>query len=529
MRKLLSPAFSLLTVTGGHFLNRRLDLGLLFFVLLLSLAAGASYAIPMLLWLSGPDDPALEGGALVLVAYGLMGVAASLWFASAAVSYLKAGEAAGRPPLGRAGLFGSVLAVLLSVLTLLWIGTVGMGYLQFAALNHQVSGDHDEPDTEQKVSFRLLPKFFHQNVRFGGTWVPMETLESMPGGTAFLSGRIRFEEEPAVGVTLRMVFSGRYVSDQVVTDDHGMFTLAVPPGKWTLNRIEIDGWRGRPPAGSFTVLGGPNPTLASAMYHEGPPFRSDGVELVATPAPQPLPDLDLVIRKDLQLQWPDGEGQEASRGKSRISWEAREGANLYQVQLHRMEVDGTTTSYFPVAWINTAESGVPLSAFPTARDESGQANQYAVRVFAFDEGGELLSVSNRFHHDHSLVLRGESVMKTEELRTIPDFAGLPADDLNEQMEMRYRDKKRLAAARTLLSEGLTEAARTLVDRVESPTLAQERLTVSAMFLAADGRCDEARMLLEKVDEQRGSACLPEFYSERCGEKSDSRPSPGHRD
>jgi hypothetical protein len=48
MRRTLSPLFSLFTVVGGHFLNRRLDLGLLYFVLLLSVPTVSAMILPAL-------------------------------------------------------------------------------------------------------------------------------------------------------------------------------------------------------------------------------------------------------------------------------------------------------------------------------------------------------------------------------------------------------------------------------------------------------------------------------------------------
>lgn len=85
MRKILSPMFSLLTVVGGHFLNRRLDLGLLFFALLL-LAGLATFSImSLLLWALVPDLQAIGGPIMRRAVYGLTTAIAVLWLASSPV------------------------------------------------------------------------------------------------------------------------------------------------------------------------------------------------------------------------------------------------------------------------------------------------------------------------------------------------------------------------------------------------------------------------------------------------------------
>ena len=47
-----------------------------------------------------------------------------LLLGSVIVSYVKAGEVSTRPPIGKAGVVGSVLAVVFSLFILAWIGTL---------------------------------------------------------------------------------------------------------------------------------------------------------------------------------------------------------------------------------------------------------------------------------------------------------------------------------------------------------------------------------------------------------------------
>lgn len=259
------------------------------------------------------------------------------------------------------------------------------------------------------------------------------------------------------------------------------------------------------------------------MYHDGPDFRSNGVHLEATTVP--TPGLDLIIQPDVTMQWPSVQNRVVDVGRSTISWDAFAGADRYQLQLHRTEKDGDSTSYFPVAWVNTIDTQIPLSGFETVRGKQGGDSEDAVRVFAFNGNGELLSTSGRFFNGPSFVLRGETIVETDELRSLDNLSERTPNELHDQFETRRRDKKRLAAARTLMAEGMADAASVIVDRVESPSLMDEKTVIMAMILAGNGRCEEARTLLDVANNKRGRECYPAIFTERCETASatDARP------
>jgi hypothetical protein len=507
---------SLFTLVGGHFFNRRLDLGLLYLVLLLVVALGSTFIFPAL-WFLAYNEQAWEGSVAGLVVIGMAVSMGLLLLTSLVVSFIEAGEALDRPPLGKVGVVAAVLATLLSIFVVYQVGVLGKEYARFVEFDHTIVAREGKEEAASSSSITIRSSFFHEMVRFGGKWIPEERLDPLPEGAAFITGRIRFEGGPVVGATLKMVINRRFLSKEITTDDQGRFVLGIPDGEWTVNRIEIDSWPDRPRGGSFTVTGGPNPVLSESMYHAGPSYESKGLTLTATSEPVPLPELELRINSNVQVLWPQGSRQPVEMENGTISWEVLEGADRYQLQLHKVERDGRSTSYFPTAWINTEDTEVPVSSFQTVSDETKTENEYAVDVYAFDAEGELLAGSSRFFADRSLLLKGRQVVSTHDFEGLVGLPDMSKEEFQESMEQAHKDKQRLRAADTLLREDLLDAARTLVERVKSESLEERKLRTQGMILAAEGRCEEARTKLEAANENREKPCFPEFFTERCDE------------
>jgi hypothetical protein len=448
----------------------------------------------------------------------MMGI---LVVSSMIVSYRTAGEAKERPKLGKAGVVAALLAVLLSLLFLFRTGVLGMQYAALAEYDYVAVAHEVEEETAPAESTRFRTgKFFHETVRYGGKWVREHQLEPMPEGDAFITGRIRFEERPVVGATMRMVFDSRYRAEKIATDEYGNFTLAVPQGEWTLNRIVIDSWKDIPDGYSYTVTGGPNPTLSESMYHAGPSYQSQGWRLQATKTPEILPGLDLSINADVELQWPKNARQAPDPEHDRIAWKPLDGAVRYQLQLHRMERNSSSTSFFPIIWMNTADTEVALTELKTAPDDTAMENEYAVQVFAFDAGGELLAGSGKFMDERSVILKGKRILPTDDLILVSGQPDMTEEALLKSVEAVRGDRQRLQAAETLAKEGLTDPARALVDRVKSHSLEERKATAMGLILTGEGRCEEARAKFEAASRVRGTECYPEFFTKRCRKVSE---------
>jgi hypothetical protein len=122
MRKILSSLFSLFTVVGGHLFNRRLDLGLLFFSLLILAIVISWVVLPMLFWNRAEGNLFPDNFSLTWMGYSLLTAIGVVLLASAIVSFLKANNYSSRPSLGKVGIVGGSLAALLSTVAVFWIG-----------------------------------------------------------------------------------------------------------------------------------------------------------------------------------------------------------------------------------------------------------------------------------------------------------------------------------------------------------------------------------------------------------------------
>ncbi len=518
MRKVLSSLLSLFTVVGGHLFNRRLDLGLLFFALLLLALVISWIVLPMLFWKTGQENMFPDNSYLVAMGYSLLATIGAITLASSIVSFLKANNVASRPPIGKIGILGGTLASLLSMAAVIWIGTMGLGYISFANLSEGSITTKSKSDSKRYRSRFSPSSYFNKTVRYGGKWVDSSLLEDLPKGEFYISGKISYNDTPAKGVHLVAVFNDRYRSKEITTNQDGVFSIPVPQGEWMLNRIDLEKWPDRPDDISLSVMGGVDKPLSENSYDSGPSFRSQGLPLQAKKAPAPTPELELVIRPNIQLLWPKREGQIANLTQNKISWKRITGASTYQLQLHRMERDGTATIYSPTAWVNTDSTEVPLSNFPTIPDDENKKSEYLVRVYAFDKDNKLLTSSGRFVSHKSLVLQGYMITNTSDVQAIDTTPGLSEDKKIKEMEIRYRDRQRLKAADTLAEEGLTTAAKTLAERVEAKSLESEKLRTMALILAAEGNCKEAKTKLDTANKKLGKNCSPKLYREHCGKE-----------
>jgi hypothetical protein len=518
MRKILSSLFSLVTVVGGHLFNRRLDLGLLFFALLLLAIVISWVVLPMLLWSGGEGNVFPDNFSLTWMGYSLLLAIGTVLLTSAIVSFLKASDHSSRRPLGKIGMLGGSLAALLSTAAVLWIGSMGINYIMFANISEGSISSESKSGKKKHRSRFSRSSYFYKTVRYGGKWVSSSQLEDLPKGEFYISGRISYLDTPAKDVSLFAVFNNRYRSEEITTNKDGVFSIPVPKGEWLLNRIKLEKWPDQPDGISLSVFGGVDQPLSENRYDSGPSFRAEGLTLQAAEAPIPMKELQLVIRPNIQLLWPKSQGQIANLDKDKVTWQGISDAKKYQLQLHRMERDGSSTSYFPTAWINTDNTEIPLDDFPTVSDDPDKKSEYLVRVYAFDKDGKLLTSSGEFVSSQTLVLKGNSITDTSDFKAIEKIPGLSMDEQLKEMEMRHRDRQRLKAADTLTEEGLIDAAKIVAERVESKSLEGEKLRTMGLILAAEGNCKEAEIKLQAANKKRGENCFPKLYRERCGKK-----------
>lgn len=514
MRKLLSPLLSLFTAVGGHLLNHRPDLVLLFFVLLLLAITLPMYVVPMYLFNTADTDYAslknLSGtiSQILSVSLGILLVA------SAVVSLLKADAATTLPRISVSGKVGGLLATFISLVMIAWTVSAYNLLHNIRLNNGTIASVSDESDGSA-ITFRHS-NHFHHYVRYSNEWVDEAGLAPLPNGDSYLTGRITYQGEPAKGVSLFAIVNSRYRSQAVTTGNDGYFHITVANGKWTVNRIELTGWKQRPDTGDLTITAGIDPTLSKSMYRSGPNFNSPGLTLQATEAQTFQSDLTLAMHDIPVITNPAKLKQKSDPNSDIIKWEPVNGASHYQLQLHETKRDGNSTSYYPTVWFNTDNTNVALSQFKSVDNGDSVDNEYTVKIFAFDGQGKLLS-SNDFSRNSSIILNGRKFVSEREIRTLGDTTDMSGEEFMQLLEATQRDRRRIEAAQTLIKDNMTDAALSLLEKVETEKLDKEKSVALGMAMAATGKCEEAHNLFTELDMQHDRSCKPDFVKQLCPE------------
>ena len=520
MRKLSAFLLSLLTVVGGHILNRRTDKALFFFGLFLIAALFNLFFYPLL---------SLAGGTEMIVRFANMPlflpatIAASLGLVvllSAVVSFLDAGKPLEDSSFSVSAVIGGLFALLTVLPVTAYMANyalINLSHLE--ASNDTEVADAEDGDSEEESdsgwgrAFSGSSSHFWENLSYSFGWTPDENLSPLPEGDATLSGRIDYQGKPAAGVTLTGVFNDQYLSKEITTDDEGRFTFELPAGDWRLNRIHTTAWSNKPRGRrSFTLVGSPHQRLTEKAYHDLPEYGAKGLALTASTTPQTDPALEITIRDNLSLDWPDREALPASLSDDTLRWQPVEQAATYQVQLQRITREGSTTSYRTVYWNNTEATALPLAQIRTTSDTDDSLNEYGVLVHAFDDSGRLLTSSPEHFPARSLVLEGRQIPSMQQFPSLASDASAITEAEIEQMQ---RERKLIDAAMLLAEEAMPAAARQLAGKIDSKHNEERQDTLEGLILTAEGKCEEARRHFETINKKWQRDCLPDFYEQRC--------------
>jgi hypothetical protein len=519
MRKLSAFLLSLFTIVGGHILNRRADKALLFFSLLLVVALINLYSLPLLTLFEGVQTMPGISSYWQLLPISIATSLGLVALSSALVSYLDAGKPLEGSRVTIPALLGGILAVLIASPVAGYMAYYASINLQLSEqMNDVINTDEDGEASKEKSdsargrAFHGSGTHFWHNVRYSFRWTPEENLSPLPKGDAYISGHIDYNGAPAVGVTLTGIFNDRYLSEEVTTDDEGRFTFELAGGEWRLNRIHTTAWSDKPDSNDFSLIGSAHPKLTEKLYNESPDYESHGLVLSTHSEPQPEPALQITIRDNLSLDWPDREAVSATLTDDVIRWQPVENAVSYQVQLQEITREGSTTSYYPVYWNNTGNSKLPLKQIQTTSDAVGSRNEYNVLVHAFDASGQLITSSPEHFPLLSLVIEDRQIPSMQQF---PSLMSGSASITEEDVEQMQKERKLIDAATVLAEEEMPAAARKLMGKINSNHMEKRQDTLEGLILTAEGNCEEARLHFEAINQKWKRDCLPDFYKQRC--------------
>lgn len=503
----LISLLSLVTLVGGHFVNRRWDRAVLFFSLLgvWLILCGVLYTFNL------PDDPQklfeTFSFYLRLMVIGTI----SLLVLSALVTVLdrrKSHFVPGAPFT----LSGKIGASVMSVLCALAIGYLGVWYSSFSqSMSAYESAQADEEGASGEG--RLYGSEFFSSLKFGTGRYPTNP-RAIPEDDGYLLGQIQFDGEPAEGVALKLQLNDEFESEKLVTDENGYFSLKMPQGDWYITAIQADRWKGKP-QGNFMLVSGIEPKLRGNRYSEYPVGDVDGYKVTVLDRKPAEPHIQLEIRREIELlrKVKQRKPVPLSLEEDKIEWQAHPDASQYHIKISRVTERGSSTVFSPISHrVVKDATSLALKDLQTRSIEATEGEEkatYSVDIRAFSDDGTFLSESSSFPR-YVFNLKEPVVLVDEDYPGMADM-----DDTVDALEAQDKASKRFSAIELLIDEQLYTAAETLLQGDLPGATPGRKEALQGYLYASQKQCQKAREYFDKARDIGGASCVNQKYERLC--------------
>lgn len=488
---------SVITLFGGHFLNRRLDRVVLVGALVI-VPVAALIGVPYVLFTGPKFSWALKLPLILVGALALL---------SAGLTFRDAQQPPGGPLTAAMRVTGVALSFVGAIL-------VAAALLVSATRYTPVRGT--EVRSEQ-LGPTALQRPFHGYVSFGGGSDTFD-LPAPPSGPEWLRGRITLDGAGVEGVKLSLILNSKYKVDDVTSDSRGVFEVRLPAGSWYINSIEVSEWNTKPIDRDLLLFSDREPTKAANQYMRYDPFRERGLE-ISLPLTENAIPVKLELRDALALAWPprshsfetgeDASVPDADFSTAAIAWRHVEGASEYEVQIAQVTREGMTTVFSPILMRRLTGQALSLASLPRRSASNAPADEYAVHVYAFDANGKLLTESGPDLDDWRFKLAGGTRLGKEQ----QDSSGRPSPEvISAEYEI---NDLRLSLASKLLDQKQFAEARWLLDQVTQDAPRGRASVLRGRLAALQGDCLTARKMFDRADAEGGAGCAPIEYRNLC--------------
>ena len=486
---------SLVTLFGGHFLNRRLDRVVLIGALLVAPVA-AFIAAPYVLFFMQQSISSIVTWALRLPLM-LVGAIALL---SAGLTFRDARLPAGSPLTAAMRITGTALSL------------VGLIVVVAAFLNSAIrfTPTHETESRSAAAGPSADDRPLNGYLYFGGG-SNTGNLPAPPSGPERLRGRITLEGVGASGVELSLTLNSKYNVEHLTSDSRGMFEVSLPAGNWNINAIAVSAWNGKPKERDLVLFSGHEPTKGEGQYSRHRFFVEDGLAITLPGTSNEIP-IELELRDALPMTWPalsDSVGVSTGRARvpdadfstAAITWQPIKTATEYEVQITHVTREGTTTRFMPVLMRRLTAPSLPLASLPRRSAPSAAADEYSVHVYAFDAEGKLLTENSMEIDDRMFKLSGGTRLGEEQ----QSFGGGSPEIISVEYET---NQLRLSLVAKLLDQKQFEQASRLLDQVTTDAPRGRPAALRGKLAALQGDCVTAVKLFDRADAEGGAGCAP---------------------
>lgn len=488
---------SALTFFGGHLLNRRLDRVVLLFAILAAVGITCYLILPTVLFNAGSARSAVwavRASTVLIVAIAI---------GSAVLTWMDASEPGDAPLAMGTQVAGGIVSVF------------GLMILSVALVSLLASRSSTAPPPDGNPSpddLTVTHYSFHTSTHLGGHPTTSE-LSRPPEGPHALRGRIVLDGQPVEDAEIQLILNKAFETDTLFTNDHGEFEVALPAGKWFINRVTVTEWDDAPKGRVLLLFSEFEPAKGSGYYTRFDFNDDSGLEINLLESQGSVtPTFEL--RDAINVEWPSRTGYSttgrptvpvADVASSAISWTPVPSATEYEIQLSSIKREDRSTSYETVLRRRQSAARLRLSELPQQPRESPEPGEYAITIFAFDSAGKLLTQT-----DHRGELAFSLVGDTRLVEEAYASSAAPSDRTEY-----FRNLERLSLVAGLLDYKQLDAARVILADVTEEAPPGRKVALQGAIEALSGNCKAALPLLERADLEGGAGCAEPKYRRLC--------------
>lgn len=504
---------TLLTGTGGHFLNKRWDKAILFicfFILPWLLSRLLMYAVTRNVLATAEQIKYTGKIAGIVSVTGIL----FIWLLSLIVTIVDAykNDETKSVKWSISGIAGALLACILSSIFIYSVLDTSF------RLFKETSSRTRSSAPQYVASTKNLPvKNFYEHKSFGGEPDIPYNLPKPPNGDSVLRGKFIYQNKHAENVLFSIVLNSKYRVNDIVTNAAGEFILDLPPGVWTINSVLLESWADKPTGNRFTIYSGRENKLSGNKYTRHSDSHGNGLTVDICEKPNKLHAI-LTISKDISLIWPDPEqkGLPASITNT-IEWEKYPGANKYYVEIKRIKREGQTAYYETItSSLIHKDTSLTLKKIAHAKTKGKKDIEYAADIFAFSKDGILIAEFSDSLHGGTFILSDCHVLIEDDIKAmLPPNTGKDLEEVERILNAVEINKKRALIAEILIRDNMLNAARELLYLVDSEYLNGRKEALTGYIHAMDGDCSQASIMFDKAREINSEACIAEEYKADC--------------
>ena len=261
-------------------------------------------------------------------------------------------------------------------------------------------------------------------------------------------------------------------------------------------------------ANEFLLVSGYEPKLSAGYYTTYPVGVDGGLFVNITTEKPDEANISLTINPKITFENKHQNRRPAALSikEESIEWPSYKGATQYQVKIARINKEGKSTSYYPIASHTVMNSNVfALKELKSSSMGTGDEKQiYSVSVFAFKDDGSYLSQSKNY--------RGYQFQFKEDVKLQDDKGGFYNID---SITLRNKYRKRFDAIEFLIDEKFYPAANKLLQGDMAGSTPGKKEAMWGYYYASQKQCDKAKEYFNKANEIGGSACVINKHEQLC--------------